>query len=90
MKVRSLALATIIAVTASGYAFAQSTTSPSDKGSKSSDTSSSGTMSNDKMAKDKMMKSETTGKNAGGNSAAPTSNGDVSPASSNSGEAQQK
>jgi pentapeptide MXKDX repeat protein len=61
MKFRTLTLATVIVVAASGYAFAQSSTSPSDKGSKNPDTSSSGTMSNDTMAKDKMMKSGTTG-----------------------------
>jgi hypothetical protein len=60
MKVRTLALASIVAVPASGFAFAQGSTSPSDKGAKS-DTSASDAMSKDKMAKDKTMNSQTTG-----------------------------
>jgi hypothetical protein len=94
MKIRTLALATAVALTATGYAFAQSSVSPADKGSKAPDTAVSGTMSNNTTAKDKM-KSGTTGSgmtadDASGKSNGPKSNGSVSPASPNAGEKQEK
>jgi pentapeptide MXKDX repeat protein len=80
MKIRTLALATAIAVTATGYAFAQAPASPTEHaGSKASDTSTSGTMSKDTMAKDKMMKSSTTGAGPTDPNKAPAAN-DISPA----------
>jgi pentapeptide MXKDX repeat protein len=100
MKIRSLALAAALAITASGYAIAQSSnTNPSEKGSKGPDTATSEKMPNDTMSKDTMakdkMKSGTTGAgttadDASGKSNGPKSNAAVSPASPNSGEKQQK
>ena len=96
MKIRTLALATALVITASGYALAQATTPTDQKGSKSAidSTTSSGTMSKDTTAKDKM-KSGTTGSGmaadqASGKSNGPKSNADVSPASPNAGEKQEK
>jgi pentapeptide MXKDX repeat protein len=96
MKVRTFALATALVITASGYALAQTTTPTDQKGSKSvsDSTTSSGTMSKDTTAKDKM-KSGTTGSGmaadqASGKSNGPKSNADISPASPNAGEKQQK
>ena len=64
-------------------------------GSKAPDTTSNGMMSKDKMAKDKMMKSGTTGQgptsdDASGKANTPASSGNVSPASPNAGEKQEK
>jgi pentapeptide MXKDX repeat protein len=57
MKIRTLALATALAITATGYAFAQNSSNPTEPaGSKATDTSSSGTMAKDKVAKDKVAK----------------------------------
>jgi hypothetical protein len=95
MKIRTLALATAIAITATGYAFAQNSGNPTEPaGSKATDTSSSATMSKDKVAKDKM-KSGTTGSGmaadeASGKSNGPKSSHNVSPASPNAGEKQEK
>jgi pentapeptide MXKDX repeat protein len=92
---RTLALATAIAITATGYAFAQNSGNPAEPaGSKASDSSSSGTMAKDKVAKDKM-KSGTTGAGmaadeASGKSNGPKSSGSVSPASPNAGAKQEK
>ena len=95
MKIRTLALATALAITATGYAFAQNSGNPTEPaGSKATDTSSSGTMAKDKVAKDKM-KSGTTGSDkaaneASGKSNGPKSNGNISPASPNAGVKQEK
>ena len=64
-------------------------------GSKASDATSSGMMSKDKMAKEKMMKSGTSGEgpmsdDASGKANTPASSGNVSPASPNAGEKQEK
>ena len=95
MKIRTLALATALAITATGYAFAQNSSNPTEPaGSKATDTSSSGTMAKDKVAKDKM-KSGTTGSGkaaneASGKSNGPKSNDNISPASPNAGVKQEK
>ena len=96
MKIRTLALATALAITATGYAFAQNSSNPTEPaGSKATDTSSSGTMAKDKVAKDKVakdkMKSGTTGSGmaadeASGKTNGPKSNRSISPASPNAGE----
>ena len=100
MKIRTLALATALAITATGYAFAQNSGNPTEPaGSKATDTSSSGTMAKDKVAKDKVakdkMKSGTTGSGmaadeASGKTNGPKSNRSISPASPNAGEKQEK
>jgi hypothetical protein len=105
MKIRTLALATALAITATGYAFAQNSSNPTEPaGSKATDTSSSGTMAKDKVAKDKVakdkvakdkMKSGTTGSGmaadeASGKTNGPKSNRSISPASPNAGEKQEK
>jgi hypothetical protein len=90
MKIRTLALATALAITATGYAFAQNSSNPTEPaGSKATDTSSSGTMAKDKM------KSGTTGSGmaadeASGKTNGPKSNRSISPASPNAGEKQEK
>ena len=95
MKIRTLALATALAITATGYAFAQNSGNPTEPaGSKATDTSSSGTMAKDKVAKDKM-KSGTTGSGmaadeASGKTNGPKSNRSISPASPNAGAKQEK
>jgi hypothetical protein len=100
MKIRTLALATALAITATGYAFAQNSGNPTEPaGSKATDTSSSGTMAKDKVAKDKVakdkMKSGTPGSGkaaneASGKSNGPKSNDNISPASPNAGVKQEK
>src|ERR1035437_2688104 len=105
MKNCTLALATALAITATGYAFAQNSSNPTEPaGSKATDTSSSGTMAKDKVAKDKVakdkvakdkMKSGTTGSGmaadeASGKTNGPKSNRSISPASPNAGEKQEK
>ena len=105
MKIRTLALATALAITATGYAFAQNSSNPTEPaGSKATDTSSSGTMAKDKVPKDKVakdkvakdkMKSGTTGSGmaadeASGKTNGPKSNRSISPASPNAGAKQEK
>ncbi len=87
MKIRTLFLATAVLASASGYAFAQ--TSNGTMGGTKAEPDSSKPMASDTMSKDKMMKPATTGMETG-KSNSPMSNGNVSPASPNSGEKQQK
>ncbi len=91
MKIRTLALASALALAATGAAFAQSPNGTAGGASKT-DTMSKDSMSKDTMAKDKM-KSGTTGmsnRDAAGATNNPKTNANVSPASPNAGEKQEK
>lgn len=91
MKFRTLILTTVVLASATGYAFAQSSnnTPVRTEGAKPAGAVND-TMSKDTMAKDKAMTSGTTGMDTSGKSNSPMSSGNVSPASPNAGEKQQK
>ena len=92
MKIRTLALASALALAATSCAFAQSPNGTTGGAAKPEAAGmSKDTMSKDKMAKDKMMKSgTTTGMDTSDKSNTPMSNSNVSPASPNAGEKQVK
>jgi hypothetical protein len=93
MKIRTLALTAAVLATATGYAFAQSNSNamnPSEahSGAKAQDTT---TPANAKMHKQSgTTGSGVTGSDMTGNSNTPKSNANISPASPNAGEKQQK
>lgn len=93
MKFRTLVLTTAVLASATGYAFAQNTNRGPDTSTPDSAKPAGAmtdTMHKDTMAKDKAMTSGTTGMDTTGKSNSPMSSGNVSPASPNAGEKQQK
>ena len=93
MKFRTLILATAVLASATGYAFAQNTNRSPDSSTPDSAKPAGAmkdTMSKDTMTRDKAMTPGTTGMDTNGMSNTPMSSGNVSPASPNAGEKQQK